>query len=614
MITEDDVFISDSQANAENGILFKIGDHVNLPSVDDPVVDDAIYIDIENHRGVIAGSNARSVLIGVYRYLRELGFVFVRPGKNGEKVPCQLCNRHVTVCEKPSYRHRGLCIEGSVFYESMEALIDWLPKVGMNSYFVQFFVPSIFYRRWYEHEGYGMRNPYLKGLDISDEDIEGMNRMLIREIEKRGLVYHAVGHGWTCKPFGLPATGWYEVDPAIVPDGVEQYFALQNGERKLFGNCPINTSLCYGNPKTRKKMVDSMVEYCLENPNVDYLHVWLADGTNNHCECELCRDHRPSDLYVKMLNELDEELTARNIRQRIVFLMYVDLLWAPREEKIKNRDRFMLIFCPIARSYSMPLSENVGIQPSEYIRNQLIFPKGAGDYIGFLKEWREAFDGECCVFDYYYMWNCYKDLGYTENARLIQKDIYDYRNFRFNGLISCQGNRAFAPTSLGMNVMAHMLWNRDVDFELLQKTVLETEYGSEWEKVRDYLELLSECAAPQVIRFEKPIATVENQMLYEKGIAASQAFLKFIRSQKDRNGALERASWRQLEIHVQISVRLLSAFLKFAKGEGVSGLWREIEDFANQNEWELRDSFDVFEFKYTYSRIFERLEREAGVE
>ena len=35
-------------------------------------------------------------------------------------------------------------------------------------------------------------------------------------------------------------------------------------------------------------MIDAIVEHCEENPHIDMLHFWLADGTNNHCECEKC--------------------------------------------------------------------------------------------------------------------------------------------------------------------------------------------------------------------------------------------------------------------------------------------------------------------------------------
>jgi hypothetical protein len=47
--------------------------------VNNPVLDDAYNIDVQNGTGVIAGANARSVLLGVYRLLRELGCRWVRP-------------------------------------------------------------------------------------------------------------------------------------------------------------------------------------------------------------------------------------------------------------------------------------------------------------------------------------------------------------------------------------------------------------------------------------------------------------------------------------------------------------------------------------------------------
>jgi hypothetical protein len=37
--------------------------------VADPARDDAIYVDVRNSRGVIAGSNPRSVLFAAYRFI-----------------------------------------------------------------------------------------------------------------------------------------------------------------------------------------------------------------------------------------------------------------------------------------------------------------------------------------------------------------------------------------------------------------------------------------------------------------------------------------------------------------------------------------------------------------
>ena len=77
--TSDDVMLSESARIDGQGILLRLAQRGELPTLEDAALDDAILIDVENRCGVIAGSNARSVLIGVYRYLREMGFVFVRP-------------------------------------------------------------------------------------------------------------------------------------------------------------------------------------------------------------------------------------------------------------------------------------------------------------------------------------------------------------------------------------------------------------------------------------------------------------------------------------------------------------------------------------------------------
>ena len=77
--------------------------------------DDAISIATEGANGVISGNNPRSVLLAVYRYLHLLGCRWVRPGADGEYIPAvDLAHTNVHVAERPSYRHRGICIEGAV--------------------------------------------------------------------------------------------------------------------------------------------------------------------------------------------------------------------------------------------------------------------------------------------------------------------------------------------------------------------------------------------------------------------------------------------------------------------------------------------------------------------
>jgi len=295
------------------------------------VFDDYVIISVKNGTGIITGLNSRSVLISMYTFLKECGCRFIRPGADGEYIPhrpIDLLNAEYE--HKPSYTHRGVCIEGAVSYENVFDIIEWSPKVGFNSYFIQFREAYTFFERWYNHKNNSEKKP--EGFTV--EKARDIVARLENEIKKRGLIYHAVGHGWTCEPLNIPGLDW-DVKYLSVPDGVEQYLALVDGKRELWDGIPLNTNLCYSNLEVQSMIVESIVEYLKIHKNIDILHFWLADGTNNQCECENCKDTRPSDFYIRMLNKLDKRLTAEGIDTKIVFLIYVDLFWPPEKEKLK---------------------------------------------------------------------------------------------------------------------------------------------------------------------------------------------------------------------------------------------------------------------------------------
>ena len=272
---------------------------------------DKIYVKVENGAGVISGSNERSVLMAAYRFMYELGCRFLYPGADGEKIPrrsLDYADIKADVDQTPSYRHRGICIEGSVGYEHVYNTIDWLPKVGMSAFFMQFFTPSVFFRRYHERF-YNDPADRDFGNVLTDEEIDAMVASLREEIAERGLVYHAVGHGWNSAPFGLENSGWYTVD-GEPPEEIRQILARIDGKRQFHGGKPLNTQLCYSNSFVREKITDSIVAYCKDHTEVDYLHFWLADNVFNHCECDECIKKRPADYYVEMLNLLDEKLSA----------------------------------------------------------------------------------------------------------------------------------------------------------------------------------------------------------------------------------------------------------------------------------------------------------------
>lgn len=577
-----------------------------VAEVADPKLDDAIAIDVKNGCGHITGANPRAVLIAAFRYLRELGAAWVRP-KDGEILPsCDVRSRTVVLSEVPANRHRGVCIEGAVALEHVNDMIDWLPRVGLNAYFNQFMIPATFYEQWYEHQ----ENDLLTSYPVDHADIEGMRDSTVYEIKRRGLLYHATGHGWTCEPFGISGTGWQFDRVHHVPDESWQYLAEVNGERKLWGNIPLNTNLCYSNPVVRQKMSDAVVEYCAARPEVDYLHVWLADGFNNHCECPSCVTKRPSDWYIDILNEIDEKLTAAGIDTKVVFLMYFDLYWPPVESKLNNPDRFVLMFAPITRTYTHSLGDAPEFDAANlppYVRNKCRTPRSVEENLCWLKQWKKFFPGDCFDYDYHYMWDHHRDIAHMSMNRVLFDDMKAMHKLDMNGMISCQNQRVWMPSGFGMVAMAEALWDAEADYDAVANDYFYAAFGPDGTLVRDYLEKVSSSFMPPYFRREMGDVNPEVAESIAEIPAITAEFqnviLKNLDAGLDEN---QTRSWEYLDYHRQMCDLLAACFQKLAEGEKdeAQRLFNRACRWLQENETAFSDVFDVFQLQKTLGRAF----------
>lgn len=561
--------------------------------VEDKDINDSIFVDVEGKTGVITGVNSRSVLLAAYKYLKELGFKFVRPGKDGEYPPESLSNKRITVCEKASLNHRAVGLEGADFYENTVDYIDWLPKLGMNAFFIEFFIPMVFYKRWFEISP----NPNTPKTHLEEDDVMGATRMFFDEMEKRGLLNHLIGHGWTARSFGVSANTWEPNDNDDVPEDVRQHLALLNGERKYHMNIPIATQCCYYNDETRKRFVDYVVSYCREQDYVEVLHIWLADATNNYCECEKCIDHTASDGYVKLLNDIDSEFTRLGMKTRIGAVVYDDTLWTPVAEKINNPSRFILTFGPISRSYSESYdARNKGVI-KEYVRNNNKFPKKTADLMAHIVKWREETGCEVMLYDYHYQWDCYKAFGYYESAKRICEDIKELKNFDIHSFMSCQPCRSFFPTAFGQHIMAAALWDDSIDFEKTAASVLSDEFGKDWKKVADFLEELTQLMLPKVIRREEPVVGEENAVSFKKAYALADNFLKTnLSGDITYENEVIKTSWENLVPYCELIKLLMECYITLAEDNYKEETLKAIEEHVFEHEWNLRYVFDTYEF------------------
>lgn len=561
--------------------------------------DDEIFIDIDNGEGIIAGANPRSVLLGVYRFLTEAGCRWVRPGAGGEIIPGR-CIEDISVRlqERPSYRHRGICIEGAVSLENVTDTVDWLPKVGLNSYFIQFREAYTFYERWYNHSD----NPEKQGEKFTIEKARELTKALEAEIGKRGLIYHGVGHGWTCEPLGIPGVSWEKIQEGFSPE-VTRYFAMVKGERKMVDGIPLNLNLCYSNPEVQEMMVQSVLDYLKSNKNVDILHFWLADGYNNQCECENCKKHIPSDFYVQILNKLDRVLTENNIKTKIVFLLYYDLLWTPEEYHIENPDRFIMMFAPITRTYTHSFAgSTVSENTARHERNDIKLPKTIGENLGFLKNWKKEFKGDSFDFDYHFMWDHFYDPGSIYTAKTVYEDVLNLKEIGLDGLISCQCQRAFLPTGFGVYIMARTLWNDRLDFDKTAADYFNSAFGEQGSQCFSYLLTLSELFTPPYMRGEIPAADEKISDKYDSIHKVCEEFGLLINQNREKGYPSQRLSWQYLTFHMEICKRMaeLLKYRTLNNFEMVENAWKGLKKYICSIEDQVQPVFDLYEFIQTF--------------
>lgn len=569
-----------------------------MPPVEHPDLDDQYLISVKDCQGTIAGGNPRSVLLGVYHYLRSLGCRFLSPDSSFDRIPSLYKKEDLFLsCRRTaSFRHRGVCIEGANSLENILDFIDWLPKLGYNCFFLQFQLPYTFMARWYCHE----MNPLLPPEEFSRETAVSFTKKITEAMEQRGLMLHQAGHGWTGQAIGQDSCDWKPLSRPLEPEETQK-LALLNGKRQLFHGIPMNTNLCYSNPEAVESFTRQVIHYVSSHPSVDYLHVWLADEPNNICECPDCQKTTPSDQYVGLLNHVDEALTQIGSPVKIVFLLYQELLWPPKKVRFSNPDRFLLMFAPISRtfdaSYQMQNAnpDSAGSPLPAYKRNQISLPTSLAENMAYLKAWQNIFTGDSFVYDYPLGRAHYGDFGYVHISQMISEDIKKIRSMGLNGYISCQELRCGLPNFLPNYIMGYTLFDEAASFQELTQEYYSAAYGKGWEEVRSYLTKLSSLCSCDYFngkgeRVNPEIAGHMNQLI-QCAEQFGQAFRSF-----PHTGKTESLFWKQLDYHRRYSLQLGKALLLLSEGkhEDAQKVWHDFQEWICRNETAFQSCLDVY--------------------
>lgn len=470
----------------------------------------------------------------------------------------------------------------------------------MNTFYLEFFYPKYPLNDYYNREYNSLKNPEPR----TNAEIIAYHDLMVQEAKRRGMMYHAVGHGWNAVFFGNPEVESDHKGTLTVPEDQEKYLALVNGERKK--GRPTFIELCYGNPEVRNRLATLVADYAESHPEVDYLHFWLADGRPGLCECELCRYTRVSDFYVMILNDIDRELSRRALSTRIVFLIYNDLNWPPEKEQLVNSDRFVLMFAPGGRSYDKALetpSSDFKLPP--YRLNQR---KSLSKYdppippVAFLQGWQKKFHGMGFIYDYHMTLHHYYDMGYYGLVKVLAEDIRRLPDLGLNGDVSCIVGRAFYPHGFPLHVKARLLWNPKYNTEDIAKDYFIGAFGEDGLLVMEYMKTLSglsNFSREKQGYSDKKIEIKENLSRVPDLVRKFQPVI----SKNQMTGApVHQLSWKHLSVHSEMVILMadmLRARVEDKRAE-MKEAWKKLSDYIAQHEDDTDGVFDIVRFESVF--------------
>ena len=586
------VYNPDAKDGFRLGLMQDFG--LDVSDVKDVFLDDIIYVDCDERGGIISGDNERSVLIAVYEYLKQNGCRWLFPGIDGEYIP-RADIKPVKLRHVPRMRYRGYAAEGGVFHDAVTDFVDFMPKIGLNTYMIEFRIPRAYYEFYYKHSRNYKNRP---AEPISDEQVVQWKRECECEIAKRGLHFHDIGHGWTVDPFGIDAKyAWEKIDESLVPADMVQYLAKIGGKRGLFDGRPANTQFCMSNPKARRLFADFVAKYAEEHSNIDFLHVWLADNANNHCECSECKKMIPSDYYMVLMNDIDKALSEKGLDTKIVFIAYLDTIYPPEIEAIKNTSRFSLLIAPISRCYTVTSteeSERLDITP--YKRNNVKGPGSLGHLLNYYNKWKRAFDGDAIAFEYHFWRHLYYDFTGLQMAKRIYEDVDYYEKKGISGFIEDGSLRPFFPNGIALYTYATALYDASRSFDNIKEEYFSHIYGADWQKYADYFENINE-----ILPYEKFSTNLLSGGLKKRLDIPTDYALVLDKLEGVLSVGEELvASHYNSEIRVQtVSVRLIEWHIKYLRGIAVA-----LREKILGNDDEALRLFEEFQFEYGKNEVY----------
>lgn len=470
--------------------------------------DDAFSLKSAGGKLYIRGSNDRSVLYGIFEYLRRAGFDFLYPGREGEIIPenPKFTLSGFDVREKASRRFRGIAAAPDP--ENLQEGYDLIRFMVQNRY-------NLFFMEGFDVErpgdGYAIIDgvhPYqhveylLRGKSWEERrEIALKKRTMVECARRYGLLIERGGHGWN---YGVPEH--YGARHGLDPAESRELLRAKGKVNKQAVE-PVSTwfQLCLSREEVREIYAEHIVDYLRKHHGeMDIAAIWLGDGYDNKCQCEACLKVPFSDWYMDIFRRAALRAKEEFPELTLECIMYFETLEPPTRNCLEGLNNVIMNLAVWRHCYFHALDDEGCRLPGwvpDYRHNASHDDERDMRIINFdhyeaCAAWRKVVGDEipCLLFNYITHTGHPDRHFMSYDLTHLCRYIADFDRLNFRGMTDCQCHSSWdKPANLQLYGAGRMLWNReDADPRKIRQELFSKLFGTKCPQVTKYCDEMHE--------------------------------------------------------------------------------------------------------------------------
>ena len=463
---------------------------------------DSFSLSSEDHRLYIRGSNSRSVLYGIFDYLRAFGFDFIYPGKEGEIIPenVEFTIEDFHVSESACRSFRGIAAAPDV--ENLQEGYDLIRFMVQNKY-------NIFFMEGFDVERPGDEYSVIDGVHPLQhveyllkeksweerKEIALKKQTMVEYARKYGLLIERGGHGWN---YGVPEH--FAANHGITP---AEGRAILQAKGKVNEQALVAVStwfqICLCREEVRDIYVEHIITYLKEHHHeMDIAAIWLGDGYDNKCQCKECLKVPFSNWYMEIFRKVALWAQKELPQLKLECIMYFETLEAPTENFLEGLDNVILNLAVWRHCYFHALDDEKCRLPGwipDY-RNNASHDDARDmriinyDHYAAYADWRKCVGDAipCLLFNYITHIQEPDRHFMSYDPEYLCRYFNDFDRLKFDGMVDCQCHSSWdKPANLQLCCAGRVLWNKfDNDPEQIRKEIFGKLFGSRASEVTSY--------------------------------------------------------------------------------------------------------------------------------